>query len=91
MAILNVSLATRDEVFPAGTVEDSVFVYQLTDALGAITEIQSAELSVQFVDVAPGEYVVSASKNGFAAFAPVSVPNPEVHIQVPDVLSVVLG
>lgn len=92
MSNVNVSVATVNQVFAPGTIEDAVIVYSIVDSAGNVVATQSsAELSVSFTGILTGDYNATASKNGVTAGVTFSVPSEDVNIQVPSVVTVVLN
>jgi hypothetical protein len=92
MTTFNVSTSTRDQVFPPGTVEDSSFLVELIDVNGVVVQsVNSLDGSASFTGVAAGDYVVTVSKNGVSASVNATAVDGEVHIQVPDVVSVTVA
>lgn len=90
MSIVKVVLVTKQQAFPAGTVDSGVFTYTLEKDGVVIATQSDAGLTVSFQAVDPGTYVAKVVKNGVEASAPVVVPDTSVMLAVPDTITVAI-
>lgn len=95
MAKVTITLSVAPQDFPAGTV-GGPFRYSIEG--DAVFEQDSTELSVVFDSVAPGSYIASAqlldaslAPLGGKVSAPFTVEVPNVTLQVPAAVTVVLS
>lgn len=87
-----VTLTTKPQVFPLGTVEGQ-FHFQIARVSdGAVLSfVDTTSTGASFPGVPEGDYVASVSKNGVTASANFSIVATDVTFQVPDVVSVSLS
>jgi hypothetical protein len=83
-----VTVVTKKQVFPLGTVEEP-FHYVLENKIdGSKTDFLSTNPSASFPDIPEGDHTVTVSKQGFTATADFTIAPTEVVINVPDTLSI---
>ena len=91
MSDIKIVVNTKPAVFSFGT-EPGLWEFYLADSNGVtITKGSSTSPSYTFPDVAPGNYMVIASRNGVPAQAAITVPGEDVTIDVPATITVTLG
>lgn len=85
---VTIVVATKAQVFPAGTV-DTPFTYTVSKPDGSLAASQdSADVTVTFAAVDAGDWLATVSKNGVSASIPFTVAADDVTLQVPDTVTV---
>lgn len=80
-------VATKAQVFPAGTV-DTPFTYAVAKVDGTAVSSQDVADVTLTVVLDAGDYVVTVTKNGVSASVPFTVASDDVTLQVPDTVTV---
>jgi len=96
MATVIVTISTKEQEFPAGTIGGN-YAYDLIQGGTALQHVESSQLSVSFSSVTPGDYSARAQRldssgtpiGSFITSAFV-VPEPTTLVSVPETITVTL-